>query len=1379
LSDLNGANSRDFTYTISEKSSTFPGWTADSSTKNNIVVRVTDDGEGNLSATVVSGNNRVFSNSYAADPATAAISASKISANSKPLIGGFEFEIREGSTLRATGMSAADGTITFTPSSFTYALSDLNGASSRDFTYTISEKSSTFPGWTEDAVPQTVVVRVTDDGEGNLSASVTSGNNRVFSNTYSTNDTNWTPEATKTSKGKDLDRTFTFAVYEADGTTAVNVGGVNVTGTSAVTAGKSSPVTFTPAIPYTLADLNGQPSRTYSYVIEEESEDGNGWVVDKRSYSVTVTVADDGEGKLEVTSVVYKDADGETVEKPTFTNIKVNNLTIDKRVIGTEAAEDFEFVVALTLPEWTTEEIIDDTIAGSAGIGDNYTYENGVMTFTVTVTAGDPLMIAGIPAETEYTVTEKEFPGYELIYINGKPANGAESTSGTIPADEPVEVTFTNNTSTDLTVSKKTDKGVDGIYIAGEETIYYTITVKNNGTTTLYGVFVADEKLGLVGDEVITVGDMAPGETVILTGDRTIAGADIEDGEETAGADGERIIFIERLKYEVTEKDMGLVTNRAEIGYKGNPDDDYKYKKTNFADAFVPGIKIEKIADKKNVFTGSVITYTIKVTNIGGVDLVGVLVEDALLEFSETINLEIGESVIFEKTYTVKEDDENITETRQAGEDYPVILNTATATVLVDGKELSDEASVEVRVIELSEGDIGIQKIVNSYMGSDDYKRLYEFKLTFKYDESGFIGNILDNNLSEEDEEADEETKGDKALRCLERLYTKWQEALAAYEELLGEADEGAEGVIDDELLEEAQRAYDEVIAKARKEVVVETVKEIYDRLYEKAVYEAMQAIDEDTLGIYDDEDIIATAEAAYDEYISLGKIDEDDELKAEFIQKYLDARYYEATAALKELVKASIDEDEIWEEAKKLEKENAKAIFQPDEATLKAARDAYDAVIDGAKVETDEDSDIQDALNNALLEVEKTGARYERVKKLYEEGDFEGIIELMMKDVDYIGDIKDDELDEKTEEELAEEKEAMDVLIRAWLRDTILADTGFIENSDAVEVTKDEEDEEGTYSYTIKLKANDVVIFRGIPEGMIYTVEEVNSRANGVRWWTSEGTYEGVQSIEGMLKGKVAIGCENIYYYIVVNKRFTNTPTTTIVVNLCDYATRAVIQRKTINVNVRDTEIFTEISAGIYWVEEEVPGSYNVSYPNGQRVSISNATPNGRVDIVNTYVDPPPPIEETTTTTEPPSPPTTTTTGTEPEGPTTTTEVVTTGETTTEPTIEEPTTTTVEPTTEQPTTTEAEQPTTTEPEEEIPDTTPPLIDWTEPTTEPEEEIPDTTPPLASFEPEPTTEPEKPNPGTGVNMLTLILTIAALGASAVIFTHTRKRLNRN
>jgi len=272
------------TYTITEKAGNEPGVTYDTAS-HTVTVDVADNGQGQLEATVTS-EKPVFVNDYVAKPGKKAIEAKKV-LNGKALEADkYEFELKDSEgNLVDTAKNKADGSITF--KEIEYKGPGLH-------TYLVSEKAGKEENVTYDTNTHEVTVEVADNGQGQLVATITS-EQPVFTNTYTkpapAADT-ITIEATKTLVGKELEAgKYEFELKEGD----------KVIGTA--TNAADGKVVF-PSITYTEAG-------THTYTVAEKAGNEENVTYDTTVHTVTVEVADNGQGKL-VSTI--------TGNKPAFVN---------------------------------------------------------------------------------------------------------------------------------------------------------------------------------------------------------------------------------------------------------------------------------------------------------------------------------------------------------------------------------------------------------------------------------------------------------------------------------------------------------------------------------------------------------------------------------------------------------------------------------------------------------------------------------------------------------------------------------------------------------------------------------------------------------------------------------------------------------------------------------------------------------------------------------------------------------------------------------------------------------------------------------------------------------------------------------------------------
>ena len=388
LSDLKGALSKTFVYTVTENA-TMAGTTPDAKT-HTVTVKVTDNTEGKLTVekTYSDGEKVSFRNTYDATGETTLEGIKAIDGRS----------FQEGDKWVFT-VTAADGTpmpentsVTIEPTSGTTADIDFGKISytladdGKTYSYTVTETGS-ISGVTNDSV-KTVTVKVEDVNTGTLKITNSTEETPLqFTNKYSA-DGKTTLKGTKVIAGREFKEgdewTFTVKAEPADAPmpekTSITI---------KPTSGTSVDLDFG-EIQYELKHAG----REYVYTIEEA---GNvKFVQNDTSKVVRVRVDDGGDGKLIVKN---GSNDSPLVFKNRYDN---GNLTVEKILEKASVADPdkaFEFTVTLA----------DTEISGSYG---EMTFTDGVATFSLK--GGESKTATGLPNGLGYKVTEQTYDGYTL-----------------------------------------------------------------------------------------------------------------------------------------------------------------------------------------------------------------------------------------------------------------------------------------------------------------------------------------------------------------------------------------------------------------------------------------------------------------------------------------------------------------------------------------------------------------------------------------------------------------------------------------------------------------------------------------------------------------------------------------------------------------------------------------------------------------------------------------------------------------------------------------------------------------------------------------------------------------------------------------------------
>ena len=160
---------------------------------------------------------------------------------------------------------------------------------------------------------------------------------------------------------------------------------------------------------------------TYTYEVAEQAGGETALTFSKATYRATVTVTDDGAGKLFAKTKIAQLTDDagnaveRTAEAAVFTNTaKTGALTVKKTVVDGDSQREFGFTVTLADED-------GEPISGTFGKGDGaMTFTDGKATFALK--DGGEKTIAGLPVGARYTVTEDAAEGYTTT------TDGAEGT---------------------------------------------------------------------------------------------------------------------------------------------------------------------------------------------------------------------------------------------------------------------------------------------------------------------------------------------------------------------------------------------------------------------------------------------------------------------------------------------------------------------------------------------------------------------------------------------------------------------------------------------------------------------------------------------------------------------------------------------------------------------------------------------------------------------------------------------------------------------------------------------------------------------------------------------------------------------------------------
>ena len=382
-----------------------------------VTVSVTADAEGKLTAAVAYENDdKTFENTYAPEKTSAPIEVTKVLTGRTLKADEFEFILKndaDGSEVQKV-KNTADGKVAFAPIEYTAA---------GTYKYTIVETNAgqTIDGVTYDSLEVKVIVEVTDDGEGNLTANVTYPADKEFNNSYGASKTPATLAVKKTLTGRELKADeFEFTLTDQDG---------NVKET--VKNDKGGNVKF--------SELEFDKAGTYTYKIAEKAGTATGIKYDTKTITATVTVVDNGKGVLEAT-VAY---DGEKVFENTYTPAGATSVTLGaKKVLEGKDLEAGKYSFELKKEDGSVVETVTNAADGTVTFSPISYDESQVGThkYTISEVAGTEAGITYDKTVQEVEVTVEKVSATELKATASKEAKDLVFTNKYTPAKTSVSV---------------------------------------------------------------------------------------------------------------------------------------------------------------------------------------------------------------------------------------------------------------------------------------------------------------------------------------------------------------------------------------------------------------------------------------------------------------------------------------------------------------------------------------------------------------------------------------------------------------------------------------------------------------------------------------------------------------------------------------------------------------------------------------------------------------------------------------------------------------------------------------------------------------------------------------------------------------------------
>ena len=480
IADVN----KDYVYTITE-SGNVANVTNDPVAARTVTVSVRDKGDGTLNVTQeVTGAGLTFTNKYADGETT--LGVTKVLSGREFKSGDewtFKLTADKGTPMPAQTVVKTDATSGNSQSlsfgTIKYTLADVGNT----YTYTIHETGSAEGVTNDPNATRIVTVTVNEGKDGKLDIVREEPKGEiVFTNTYDAKGS-LTLEASKTLKNKALEAdAFNFVLKDKNGETIQTVAN-----------DADGNVTFSP-LNYTLKDVG-----THVYTVSEVQRENTEVTYDTTEYTVEVTVADAGNGKLKVSKTIKKGDD--TVDAIAFENIYKGVIDIS----GSKTWNDADNQDGIRPASITVKLFANGTEAASQVVTPdeagnwNYVFKNlpqydakGKITYTVTESA-----VAGYETSVSgYNITNTHKPA-TLDITGTKTWNDSNNQDGKRPKSITVNllangritdtktVTADDNWTYSFTDLPKYANGQEITYTVSELTVPgYTTTIDDNYNIT-------------------------------------------------------------------------------------------------------------------------------------------------------------------------------------------------------------------------------------------------------------------------------------------------------------------------------------------------------------------------------------------------------------------------------------------------------------------------------------------------------------------------------------------------------------------------------------------------------------------------------------------------------------------------------------------------------------------------------------------------------------------------------------------------------------------------------------------------------------------------------------------------------------------------------
>ena len=453
-----------YTYTVTETTADGSGWDCDNEPKT-VTVTVTDKGDGTLVATVAGASiTNTYSTTGTLDSsATAVLTKTVVADGTAWAPKTFEFSITQAEGSPAP--ESATGSATFSAAGTqVVSFGKFNFTKAGTYTYTVKETTESGAGWTCDNAEHEVVITVKDNGNGTLTAAVTTP--ASITNTYGDFQplTVADPPVSKVVEGDPaVMPTFEFTMTGAEGA-PMPEGSAN--GAKTVALQGAGSVEF--------GDITFTKPGTYTYTVAETKGGADGWTNDTQTYTVVYTVTDNGDGTMSAAMTVNGAADGKAI----FTNSYAAKGELD--------------TTATAVLTKTVESKVDDTA-----------WAPKTFDFTITPAKGNPADVtienakgsATFQAAGTQTISFGKIAFTKAGTYNFSVAETTQSGNGWTcdTTAKNVEVKVTDKGDGTLVAAVKAPADIKNVYdvkpIEGDDAVKLSVTKTLEGNTLAAGQF--------------------------------------------------------------------------------------------------------------------------------------------------------------------------------------------------------------------------------------------------------------------------------------------------------------------------------------------------------------------------------------------------------------------------------------------------------------------------------------------------------------------------------------------------------------------------------------------------------------------------------------------------------------------------------------------------------------------------------------------------------------------------------------------------------------------------------------------------------------------------------------------------------------------------